>query len=85
MQRVSVTWVDAAGREGWEDVDTIINAHKVASVESLGFLVLDDAERIVLCSGRSTMEDGSLMQTLAIPKSCVKQIMYLAVSTPKED
>ena len=67
MKLVIVNWVDSNLIHGWRPVDD--NQDKIADCETVGFLVKDDDEKIVLAMSRST--DDNVLETISIPQRSV--------------
>lgn len=77
---VEVVWDDAAGfRDGWKDKIDPIEPQLALSV---GFLVVDDPEHIILAS--DTDERGAHNGRTQIPRGMVKKIKVLRKKDQKE-
>jgi len=78
---VLVSWFDAKdGSSGWHSIKDI-QAEKLATCYSVGWLVLKNEERIVVMSDYSNEEndhDGG--RHITIPAGWVKSITYLSTS-----
>lgn len=79
MKAILVKWVDAAHVGGWrslkaaqEFIDNELNA-----VESVGMLMHEDEEKIVLIQ---THGQNEVMGLFEIPKGCIKSITWLELS-----
>ena len=72
MKLVLVDWEDTFADVGWADreLDTV-------KIRSVGWLISEDKNRIVLCGMRGTagLQDYNCRQ--AIPKGCIKEITTL--------
>lgn len=71
---VLVVWVDSCGAEsGWEDIDNFSHA-QIMKCKSVGWLVHEDSERLVLVPHVALKDDGEFLQgcgDMVIPKMAV--------------
>ena len=75
MKLVIVEWDDCSTRlGGWHYLDDL---DSVLACYSMGVICKEDERQIVL--GHSRNEGGLYMETVAIPKGCIKRIRYLKV------
>jgi len=78
---VLVTWHDAAVFHGWKPIDHLTKV-KTDKVESVGFLLQDNDEFIVLVMGLSENEDEEVVlgtETLAIPRQWLMKVEKLGL------
>lgn len=75
MKMVLVLWNDSSIEHGWR-VDDCTN-DKVAYCRTVGILKAEGKEKITVALGDS--DCGSVMETITIPKSCIKLIRRLRV------
>ena len=72
-KEVRIHWDDSNGYHGWiskELVDT-----NIAHCRSWGLLIAETEESLTIVFGDS--DCGSVMNSLAIPKSCIKSVKEL--------
>ena len=74
MKIVEVTWVDSRMSEKSWHCEDEAKCWEVSNCRSVGFLLADDEEKIVLamCWG-----DANVNGVLAIPKVCIKNVKEL--------
>lgn len=71
---VMIEWADACGEPGWHDMDEV-QASTAMGVRSVGYLVAETKDDVVLASGISA--DGQVLGYIAIPRAWVKRKMRL--------
>jgi len=76
MKRVEVIWQDANEMHGWA-VGEEVRLDGLPTVTSVGFLFLEDDDKIILVSSQSSF--GAYIGRLSIPKGCVKSIRELRI------
>jgi len=76
-----VEWVDAAGCEGWHAPGQ--KEYKICRVASVGFVVHEDDELLVLAQTFSA-EDGMHNNRSKIPKVCITKRQKLPQSRRKK-
>jgi len=70
-----VRWVDACdAAPEWTPTDKVAASRPVAC-QSVGFLLTEDDERLVLTT--SVSDDGDAASGIVIPTSCVTEVLYL--------
>ena len=70
-----VHWLDACDAPTeWTDVAKVA-ATKPVRCQSVGFVLVSDAERVVLTT--SVTEDGDAANGIVIPASCIDDLRYL--------
>jgi hypothetical protein len=70
-----VTWLDACDAPTeWTNVAKVA-ATKLVRCQSVGFLLAEDDERVVLATTLS--EDGDAANGIVIPISCIDELVYL--------
>ena len=70
-----VRWVDACdAATEWSAVDRVA-ASRPVDCESVGFLLAQDDERVVLTTSLS--DDGDAAAGIVIPTSCVSEVLFL--------
>ncbi len=74
---VLVRWVDSCGQPGWQSAIDIID--KPLTCQSVGFLVREDNESIVLALSRSDPSESSKPygDMILIPSQCVLEKVKL--------
>lgn len=70
-----VKWVDSGGRNSWMSMDEA-ERENVCQCESVGWIVSDNEERIVIVQSRDH-SNGTVHSTMTIPKVAVKSVQYL--------
>lgn len=72
-----VEWVDALADSGWTKLERVSDIHRC---HSIGFLVKETKNSIVLATAVALDEDGNeANSTLAIPKAWIKKRRVLKV------
>ena len=71
---VSVCWLDACTYDGWDDLADA-TCTQCIPVESIGFILERDKERIVLAQTIGTNDQTSAV--IAIPSGCITRIRTL--------
>lgn len=69
-----VRWVDSAGPDGWT-FDPLPIALEVLTV---GWVLAEDAQRVVLSASVATGDDGQYHSPIAIPRCAILQLEYLS-------
>lgn len=67
---IYVEWVDAKGSIGWEDLPDVIKEDSIDYCKSLGFLIHEDADQIILANSISGKQSNG---RIAIPKKWLKK------------
>ncbi len=75
MKIVKIEWVDSNIMHGWQPLD--IFEGRLALCESVGYLYEETDELVTLTMGASDL--GSIIETLSIPRGCIKSIKELRV------
>lgn len=74
-----VTWIDAAGPPDrfkvWMHIDDIRNYVRTYEIRSVGWVVVDEPDRIVIVPNLSADDTGA--DATAIPREWVKSVVYL--------
>lgn len=82
---VLVEWMDAAGMPdrlaGWAKVDDIVNYCAAVLIKSVGWVIVDNDQRLVICPNLSADEYGD--SSTAIPKAWIKRVTELQERRPK--
>jgi hypothetical protein len=68
-------WRDACGRDGWVSARPD-GLPQVPLVKSIGWLVHEDDDQIVITSGWEVEQDGC-MGVIAVPKAWIKKRRYV--------
>lgn len=77
MKLVLVEWDDCSTRMGgWHHLDEM---DSVMECFSMGVICKEDEKQIVIANSRNA--DGRYMETVAIPRGCIKRIRTLKVVT----
>lgn len=74
---ITIRWVDPSGEMEWKDKEEARKS-KVEEIESLGYLLYEDAEKVII-----SMEDpkqGDTNTRGIIPKICIKEIKQWQLS-----
>ena len=74
---VYIVWHDAASMDSWEDIAKVRD-FEPHQIHTLGFLVSENENKIVVCLSIDINEDGA-SQVLTIPKSWILQLKKLKV------
>jgi hypothetical protein len=69
---VHVHWHDACSRTGWASVESLIEEHTPWCVDTVGFLLHEDRERIIV--GLSVHSDDVAGDSLVIPMTWILSI-----------
>jgi len=69
MKILYVKWVDALSSVGWEEIDPVVKQFGAVECESIGYLLHEDDEQIILAATVSEKESNS---RIAIPKGWIK-------------
>lgn len=76
---VLVEWMDAAGMPdrlaGWAKVDDIVNYCDSVLIRSVGWVIVDNDQRLVICPNLSADDYGD--SSTAIPKAWIKRVAVL--------
>jgi hypothetical protein len=73
LKMVLVSWVDSSAIAGiWEYRDDFDDT--LVEEKSVGFLISDDDEKVVICQSYSEHQYGQIFR---IPRGCVKEINEL--------
>jgi hypothetical protein len=75
MEIVEVEWVDSQGYPGWHDEKEFMNWNDSLTCHSVGYLLRDEADKIVLVMSRSSV---ALDNGLVIPRVAIVKITPLA-------
>lgn len=75
MKAAWIRWEDATSCDAWTDY---IEASEMEchTIETLGFIISDSAERLVLALSCDKTE-GAVSNYIAIPKSWIRELVYL--------
>ena len=76
LRGIFLEWQDAASHSGAAWVEDIESCGLVA-VKSLGFLLIEDDEKIVITHGLSS--DGAATECLSIPKGWIRKRKFIRV------
>jgi len=76
-QPVLVEWLDSTTLSKWGPVEEYQKAARPSTCVSMGFLLLEDDERLVILQTIDGDETGDVMAALAIPRTCVLRIRHL--------
>ena len=80
MKIALVEWEDSHfGPYGWKNWGEIADTLKPALIESVGFVLVDEPDRVTLCL--SKCEDGDIADVMTIPRSGIKK--FTEVEMPK--
>ena len=72
---VEVEWVDSAGRSDWHELDEASRLLERLACRSVGYMVIDNADGIVLTQGVGAM--GLWLSSMAIPRSAIRNVTTL--------
>lgn len=81
---VEVIWADSEQNAAWEKLEDVLNDQGSLNCKTLGYVVADTEDRIILASTASvddTYED-LISHYMTIPKSCIVSIKELRVKSP---
>lgn len=72
-------WIDAAGGGGWKPLDDVLEEAVVDPCRSVGYLLRDDDDAIVLAQSRTERERDPQMfnDWLVIPRENVERVTEL--------
>jgi hypothetical protein len=78
MELVFVDWVDAAAPQGWTYDNQIEDLAKTHTIQSIGWLVRDEKEVIVVAGHKGLLGDDLQWEgIMVIPKSAIKAIHHI--------
>jgi hypothetical protein len=80
-QPVKVVWHDAVNGQGWEGLDRIVAGAVPEKIESVGFLVYKDKQRIVLTTSIGGDEG---LGWVVIPAPWIVEVRALTVGETKK-
>jgi hypothetical protein len=75
MQPVLVRWLDIVVENGWTDITTAVT-HRPDAVETLGFIVYEDADRLVLAQ---SVSGHQVNPYTVIPTGCIASVTKLEI------
>ena len=71
LKIVYIEWVDAAGREGWENVEHVIKTDFQKSIKTVGYILKEDENEIVV-TGSYDESNDTCLSYIMIPKSAIR-------------
>lgn len=74
MKMVLVNWEDSNIMHGWR-VPEETTEDRVADCQTIGFVIADDEDKVILAMGKSNL--GAVMECITIPRSCIQSIREL--------
>ena len=74
LNMVLVYWQDSNMMHGWRDD---CSKDKLANCQTVGILKVDDEDKLVLAMSES--DENSFLETITIPKGCIKSVKQLRV------
>lgn len=80
---VMVNWRDAESHDTWISVKDA-TSDDTDEVASVGWLLADRPDKLILIASISLREDGQVSGHLAIPKAMVTSIKELAIKKPRQ-
>lgn len=80
MKVVRITWRKDSSDTGWYDPDDL--NHELLIVHSVGFLLLEDEEKVMICQ---SMTDYAVSETLTIPMEAVVTIIVVEALEVNDD
>lgn len=72
IKLIYIRWEDATGSDGWIRADRLIEAEKLATIHTVGYLVHEDAISVTLSMAHD-VSNNNFGAYMSIPKSCIKK------------
>ena len=69
LKPVLIRWTDSEASAGWKRIDDIPDDIKASEIDSIGYLIKENNESIVIST--SVSDNGSVMDPLTIPKCAI--------------
>lgn len=76
MRKVCVEWIDAESHDDWEPIDEFLLESKLAKIESVGHLVQENTECIILALNYDE-KNNMASQYITIPMPYVVEVFEL--------
>lgn len=73
---VELYWLDCCSRGGWLTLQEMLNRSKPLPCRSVGYVVANDDERVVVAQTVNRIGQGT--DRLTVPKGCVQDMTVLA-------
>ena len=74
LEKVYLEWTDAAGREGWENVEHVLQTDYKKPVVTIGFILKEDKIELIITGSYDECNDNCLSY-IVIPKSAIRKRM----------
>lgn len=75
---VEILWEDAtSGDAGWRTLEDIQKKEKLATVKTLGYLVISKKKQITVVQSIVQEKEGDLNTPFSIPNDWVQEVRYL--------
>ena len=74
LELVYIEWVDAAGREGWENIDRVLKMKFDDPVKTVGH-ILKETDDLLIITGSHDEHNDTCLSYIMIPKIMIQKRM----------